>query len=181
MNYRLPQTLTVNGREEPIRWEYTAVLDAIAALNDGDLEDYEKVLAFLWIIYENFEHFHREDYAPAFEAAMNFVNNDLDEQLVTAIAIKPANAEKAPIQYDRYTPISTDNIPASILEYAGADRSGAGYSVNDIAGMSDPPDRYMCTYWFSGYGRMVEKSIYKISGDARDFGQWERTDSDKQP
>ncbi len=108
-------------------------------------------------------------------------NNDLDEQLVTAIAIKPANAEKAPIQYDRYTPISTDNIPASILEYAGADRSGAGYSVNDIAGMSDPPDRYMCTYWFSGYGRMVEKSIYKISGDARDFGQWERTDSDKQP
>lgn len=80
MNYRLPQTLTVNGREEPIRWEYTAVLDAIAALNDGDLEDYEKVLAFLWIIYENFEHFHREDYAPAFEAAMNFVNNDLDEQ-----------------------------------------------------------------------------------------------------
>lgn len=80
MNYRLPRSLTVNGRDEPIRWEYTAVLDAIAALNDGNLEDNEKALVFLWIIYENFGEFHKEDYVSAFEAAMNFVNNDLDEQ-----------------------------------------------------------------------------------------------------
>lgn len=79
MNYRLPTSLPVNGRDEPIRWEYTAVLDAIAALNDRDLEDSEKVFAFLWIIYEDCEHFGRDDYAPAFEAAMDFVNNDLDE------------------------------------------------------------------------------------------------------
>lgn len=79
MNYLLPTSLTVNGREEPIRWEYTAVLDAIAALNDRDLEDSEKVLVFLWIIYENFENFKKDDFAPAFEAAMDFLNNGLDD------------------------------------------------------------------------------------------------------
>ena len=78
MTYGLPKSLPVNGREEPIRWEYTAVLDAIAAINDKELEDSEKVYSLLWILYENFEHFGRDDYAPAFEEAMKFINNGLD-------------------------------------------------------------------------------------------------------
>ena len=79
MNFGLPTTLTVNGREEPIRYEYTAVLDAIAAMNDPDLEKEEKVLSCLYIIYENFDSFRKEDYAPAFEAASEFMNNGLDD------------------------------------------------------------------------------------------------------
>lgn len=71
----LPTTLLVNGREEPIRYEYSAVLDAMAALNDPDLEDNEKIYAFLFIIYENCENFSKEDFAPAFQAATEFINN----------------------------------------------------------------------------------------------------------
>lgn len=70
----LPTTLTVNGREEPIRYEYTAVLDAIAAMNDPELEDSEKAYACLYILFENFEHFSPDDYEPAFHAASAFIN-----------------------------------------------------------------------------------------------------------
>lgn len=80
MNYGLPKSLMVNGREEPIRWEYMPVLNAIAALNDRDLEDYEKVTCCLLILYENFGYFKREDYAPAFEAAISFINNNADSE-----------------------------------------------------------------------------------------------------
>ena len=80
MNYGLPTTLTVNGREEPIRWEYTAALDAIAAMNDKNLQDSEKIFAFLWILFENFEDFTREDYAPAFDEGIRFINNGLDAE-----------------------------------------------------------------------------------------------------
>jgi len=76
----LPTALEVNGRMEPIRYEYTAVLDAIAALNDVELKDEEKTYAFLLILYENFERFGKNDFAPAFEAAMEFVNNGTDNE-----------------------------------------------------------------------------------------------------
>ena len=75
----LPKSLEVNGRDEPIRWEYTAVLDAISAMNDPELEDNEKVFASLYIIYENFSRFTDEDFAPAFEAMVEFINNDVEE------------------------------------------------------------------------------------------------------
>ena len=78
MNYGLPKSLTVNGKEQPIRWEYTAVLDAIAALNNRELEDSEKILAFLYILYEDFDSLGRDDFAPAFEAAIDFVNNGME-------------------------------------------------------------------------------------------------------
>ena len=71
----LPKTLLVNGREEPIRYEYTAVLDAISAMNDPDLDDSERVYACLYIIYVNFDQFTPDDYKPAFDAASEFINN----------------------------------------------------------------------------------------------------------
>ena len=43
MFYSLPVSLEVNGVEHPIRYQYTAVLDIIRALNDRELEDKEKV------------------------------------------------------------------------------------------------------------------------------------------
>ena len=83
----LPTALSVNGREEPIRYEYTAVLDAMAALNDPDLEEKEKVYAFLFIIYENFEDFSGDDYAPAFEAATDFINNGATDETKDSVRV----------------------------------------------------------------------------------------------
>ena len=85
MNFGLPRSLNVNGREEPIRYEYTAVLDAISAMNDPELEEREKLYSFLYIIYENFEEFSKEDYQPALESAIEFVNNGVEENRRTNI------------------------------------------------------------------------------------------------
>lgn len=78
--YSLPTSLKVNGREEVIRWEYTAALDIIKALNDADLKDNEKVFVFLYILYENFDNFKRDDYSPAFEAGMEFINHNISDE-----------------------------------------------------------------------------------------------------
>ena len=85
MNFGLPRSLEVNGRDEPIRWEWMAVLDAISALNDPELENKEKVFAFLYIIYEDFENFSKEDYEPAFRAACDFINNGAEEDRKTNV------------------------------------------------------------------------------------------------
>lgn len=80
MKQGLPKTLIVNGREEPIRWEYDAVLNAIGAMNDPELKGGEKTYSCMLIIYENFENFPNEDYEPAFRAMMEFINNgEIDE------------------------------------------------------------------------------------------------------
>lgn len=79
MSFGLPTTLQVNGRDEPIRYEYTAILEAISAMNDPNYSDEENAQAALYIIYENFENFSRDDYAPAFKAAMEFLNNGLGD------------------------------------------------------------------------------------------------------
>ncbi|MBQ4197958.1 MAG: hypothetical protein II659_08970 [Bacteroidales bacterium] len=79
MNYGLPKSLEVNGREEPIRWEYTAILDAISALNDPDLEKNERLYDALFIIYENFEYFKPEDLQSAWDAAYEFINGDVGD------------------------------------------------------------------------------------------------------
>lgn len=81
----LPTELEVNGRMEPIRWEYTAVLDIIAAMNDPELADDEKTFTSLWILFENFEKFRNDDYEPAFDALFSFMNNGMTEQEGSAV------------------------------------------------------------------------------------------------
>lgn len=79
MSYGLPFSLEVNGKEHPIRYQYTAVLDIIRALNDPDLEDKEKVYVCLFILYEDFEEMNPEDYKEAFIKAMQFIDNGEEE------------------------------------------------------------------------------------------------------
>ena len=87
MNFGLPRSLEVNGRDEPIRWEFTAALDAISAMNDPELELNEKVFSFLYIIFEDFENFTVEDYEPAFRAACDFINNGVEEERKTNVKL----------------------------------------------------------------------------------------------
>lgn len=80
MIYELPKSLVVNGVEHPIRYQYTAVLDIISALNDPDLEDREKVYVFLYILYEDFEDIPESDYGEAFKVGQEFLDNGVEEE-----------------------------------------------------------------------------------------------------
>ncbi len=47
----LPMTLTVDGKEHDIRTDFRVILDCIAALNDNELTDSEKMYTVMQIIY----------------------------------------------------------------------------------------------------------------------------------
>lgn len=87
MTYGLPTELEVNGRMEPIRWEYTAILDIISTMNDPELEENEKTFACLWIFFENFADFRDDDYEPAFNALLEFMNNGVSEKTGNAVKV----------------------------------------------------------------------------------------------
>ncbi len=85
MGYGLPTSLTVNGVERPIRYQYTAILDIFKALNDPELEDNEKAYCLLCILYEDFDDIPTEDYQAAFEAAADFIDNGVEEERRTNV------------------------------------------------------------------------------------------------
>lgn len=71
MNYHLPKTLEISGRDFEIRSDFRAVLDAVAALNDPDLTQFEQVEACLRIIYPDRDGL--PDTVEAFQKAMWFI------------------------------------------------------------------------------------------------------------
>lgn len=97
----------------------------------------------------------------------------IESAITTALLVKPKNANAEPLKFDRESELSNDFFPASILEYAGIDHEKFGYSFNDIINGGLHPERYFQTYDFGGYGRVIYKTLYKITGDARDFNNWE--------
>lgn len=50
----LPETLTVGGREYPIRTDYRDVLQVLEAFSDEDLEHIEKWIVAVYLLFEDF-------------------------------------------------------------------------------------------------------------------------------
>lgn len=75
MSSRLPKSVIVNGKEMAIRYQYTAILDIISALNDPELEDKEKVYVCLYIFYEDFDQLEESDMEEAFKKVQEFMDN----------------------------------------------------------------------------------------------------------
>ena len=97
----------------------------------------------------------------------------LDSPIVTALLVKPANAESGKLKLDDKAELSLDFFPASVIEYAGIDHKDFGTSFNDVIEGGLHPDRWLQTYEWGGYGKVIYKTLYKITGDARDFANWE--------
>ena len=73
--YRLPDSLSVNGTDHKIRTDYRDVMNIMAAMEDPNLEDSEKVYVTLFVLYEDFEDLSPDDYEEAFNQALWFLNN----------------------------------------------------------------------------------------------------------
>lgn len=76
-NYNLPRTLEVGGEEQPIRTDYRCVLDCFLALTDSDLDDANKALEVIDILYIN--EIAPENYREALEKAFWFINGGQEE------------------------------------------------------------------------------------------------------
>lgn len=71
MNYSLPEALTVGGAEHKIRTDYRVILDAIAALNDKELEPSERAEACVRIIFPDWRNI--ENHFEAYEQCLWFI------------------------------------------------------------------------------------------------------------
>lgn len=73
MNYGLPVTATVGGKEYAIRSDWRAVLDIITALDDHDLTEQERAYVALSIFYPEFDDIPKEDYREAIVELFSFI------------------------------------------------------------------------------------------------------------
>lgn len=76
----LPKELEVCGTRYEIRSDFRAALDICAALSDNDLQEDEKVLEALEILYVAFDRMPFEHYREALEKCMWFLNCGRKEQ-----------------------------------------------------------------------------------------------------
>lgn len=78
--YDLPKSLVVCGSEYEIRSDYRAVLDVCAALSDAELDDQDKAIAALTIMYPDFPEMPPEHYQEAVRKCFWFINCGNDEE-----------------------------------------------------------------------------------------------------
>ena len=112
---QLPQTLKVCNKDYAIRSDFRDILKIIAAYNDKDLSDQEKVFVCMSRIYKDLDRMpkDKDTYAAAFKAATEFmecrlssdkpspkvVNWEKDEQLIFPAINKVAGMEVRAVPY----------------------------------------------------------------------------------
>lgn len=79
MNYGLPTSVEINGKEFAIRSDYRAALDIMACMVDPDLSETDKAEAVLIIFYEDYDLLEDADIAPALKECVNFIRCGEDE------------------------------------------------------------------------------------------------------
>lgn len=72
--YSLPETISVSGAEYPIRTDFRAVLDVMAALNDPDLDDYAKNMVMLQIMVPDWRKIPERDLREALSRIVDFID-----------------------------------------------------------------------------------------------------------
>lgn len=72
--WELPQSLSVGGRDWPIRSDFRAVLDILCFFDDPEYEEDEKWWICLDILYEGFEDMPQELWPEAVRQALQFID-----------------------------------------------------------------------------------------------------------
>lgn len=72
--WELPTSLEIGGVGFSIRTDFRAILDILAAYSDPDLEEQDKVMICLAILYKDFEKINPDDYSEALQKAIEFID-----------------------------------------------------------------------------------------------------------
>lgn len=78
MIWDLPKQLQVCGTAYDIRTDYRDILRILCAFDDPDLDEQEKLLVCLMVLYEDFEDMPRDHYEEALKAAKDFIDHGAD-------------------------------------------------------------------------------------------------------
>ena len=74
VNYSLPTSVEVGGKEYPIQSDFRAALDILAALSDGELDNQDKAETALAIFYPTLEEMPYTDYQEALQQCFRFID-----------------------------------------------------------------------------------------------------------
>lgn len=74
----LPRSVEVNGQKYRIRTDFRDILKILAAFNDPELEDSEKVYVCLLILFRDFDTLPMDDLEEAYKVAIRFIDCGTD-------------------------------------------------------------------------------------------------------
>ena len=126
----LPRTLDVHGKRYEIRTDFRSILRVIAAFNDDELSDAEKLYVCLRQVYKEFESIPHDDYTEAYERAVWFINCGEDN--------KP----------DSHKAKTVDWIKDEGLIFP---------AINQVAGQEVRLTEYMHWWTFMGYFQSIDR------------------------
>ena len=150
---QLPIRLDVAGTSYAIRTDFRDILNIIAAFNDPELENSEKVYICLLVLYQDFESMPNDAYEEAFKAAVEFIDCGLS-----------AGEKKSPrmMDWEQDEPIL---FPA----------------INRVAGFETRSVEYLHWWTFIGYFMEIQEgtfsSVLSIRGKkakGKKLDKWER-------
>ena len=98
-------------------------------------------------------------------------------QVATRIGLfyKPSGSAGTPFATSA-APVSTDNIPATIMKALGADYSAYGAALDEVAEDADITRYTYKSVIGEKTGREVGLYTYTVTGDAADFDNWKIID-----
>ena len=136
----LPETLTVGGREYPIRTDYRDVLQVLEAFSDEELEHIEKWIVTVYLLFEDFSC--ADDVLEAVEDGFDL--GEAVEQISWFLSVGK------PEEKDRDAPLYDWKQDEQMIFAA----------VNKVAGREVREADYMHWWTISGYVNSVDKDDF---------------------
>ena len=120
MEYGLPKSVSINGEDFEIRYDYRVILEIIEAINDPELSDEDRAIDVLQMFYVDWDRI--EDYQAALQEFMVFLNGGKPE----------TEQKKSPKLVDWEQDFQY--IVAPINRVAGQDIRGIPYDIETNTG-----------------------------------------------
>lgn len=114
MDYGLPTSVTIDGHDFPVRYDFRVIMDIFEAINDPDMDNQERVIAILAMFYPDYDRI--TDYETATKELFKFINGgeestakrkrtklvnwQQDYRLIIAPVNRVLGQESRSIQYD---------------------------------------------------------------------------------
>lgn len=137
--YELPTTVTINETVYAIRnrGDYRMVLDCFQVLNDIELSEIERIIAFLIIFYEDFNDV---------ESVLSLDEDTMSELIDNAFSFFNCGQKNAPAETNYKT-----------IDWEG-DAQLISSAVNNVAGKEIRAESYLHWWTFMGYFNAVGES-----------------------
>lgn len=144
----LPDSLMISGEKYSIRSDYRNVLQVFEAFSDPDLEDYEKWIVAVYLLFEDF--YCADDVEDAVQSGFDL--KEAAEQIIWFISAGTPEKDKVPVP--TYNWQQDEQIIFS--------------AVNKVAGKETRQSDYMHWWTFLGYFNEVGEGTFSFIVGIRD-------------